>query len=288
VGGHELRRLLHVLSGWKPDDVEHAIARDDIGHSGRAEQETEVATGFFHSRRTWNAIGGLVTARGRNGGSGRRAAALSSRIGAACGRRHAGRIPRAPSTAGTSFGRHAFTRLPKETSITDGAAPRSESAEGRGQESVGPDDARSRRRQPTAAASVSGAERRVELPLPHDVTEVVVDAVDVVRAAADNGHRHEERDTGCRHTLCETVDASRLVGELRRPLQREAWLRQRRGRDLVVGANPAGALGISQGGEPLRTAPAARLRKGDADDSGESGYQDEKSRCSHHFATPKQ
>ena len=166
------------------------------------------------------------------------------------------------------------------------AAASSESAKRCRQVSVGPDDPRRRRRQAATTGTGSWRERRLEVPLPDDVPEIVVDPVDVVRAAADDGHRDEERDTGPRHTLGETVHSARLVGELRRPLQRKARLRQGGRGDLVVGADPAGALRVSQCGEPLRAAAAPGCARATPTTAAKVDIRTKKTRCSHHRSPP--
>ena len=99
---------------------------------------------------------------------------------------------------------------------------------GSGGRRVQPDDARCGRGDPSGAAGCRRRQRRVEMPLPHDVAGVVVDPVDVVRTAGHDRHRHEQRHAARADALRQTVHAARLVVEFRLPLQVEAWLRQRR------------------------------------------------------------
>src|SRR6185295_12701666 len=55
-------------------------------------------------------------------------------------------------------------------------------------------DARGGRRGAAGACGRRRGQRSVEVALPDDVAGVVVDRIDVVRAAGDDRHRHEQRD----------------------------------------------------------------------------------------------
>ena len=118
------------LPDGRPSDVQHAVARDDVGDPRRPEQEAEGTAGaFFHSRRAGNTLDRLSAARR---GNGRRrsagAAALGrSGIGATlppAGGAHTRRISCPSPAARTTLGRHAFTGFAEQASISDHAAAR--------------------------------------------------------------------------------------------------------------------------------------------------------------------
>jgi hypothetical protein len=109
---------------------------------------------------------------------------------------------------------------------------------------------------PARTGGCRRGKRRTEVPLPDDVAEIVVDGVHVVRATGHERHRNEQCHAARRRARSETEHAARLVVELRRPLQSEAWRRHRLHRNLVVVADPRRALRIGQRRRPLRTAAA--------------------------------
>ena len=131
----------------------------------------------------------------------RHRAAASGRRRAACAAdlRGASRATRAP------LDRHALARLAKQTAIAGRAAAETQSGGGGGRRCVQRDDAGRGRRD--AAGTVGGrrGHRRVELPLPDDVAGVVVDRVDVVRAAGHERHRDEQRHAVRGHALRRAV-----------------------------------------------------------------------------------
>ena len=258
VRRQEWRGALHVLPGRQTKHVQHAVARDHVADAGGARQEPEAAAAFFPARRSRNPIGrlrrraprDLVAARWRGGAAPRPPprAPGAALFGAGEGSPPARPAPRA-------FERHALPGLAEQAAIADRAAPAAEPRKARDR-SVEPHDARRASADAAWTARRRCGQRDVEPPLPDDVAEVVVDAVDVVRAAGHERHRHEQRHAARRHALSEAVHAARLVIELRCPLQLEAGLRQRRHRDLVVGAHPRRALRIAQRRQPLRAAAA--------------------------------
>ena len=192
------------------------------------------------------------------GGGGGPAAGAAPRARASR-RRDAGRIAsRSSRTTGPSFSRRAFAGFAKKAPVSGTAATEVQTWRRGCCRRVKPNDARSARRDAAGAARCRRRQRAVEMLLPHDVAGVVVDPVDVVRAAGHERHRHEERDAAGADPLPEPVHATRLVVECRLPLQIEAGLRERLNRDLVIGPNPRRALRVGERGEPLG-APASRL-----------------------------
>ena len=270
VGGQERRRALEVLAGRQTEHVQHAVARDHVADAGGPEQKAErAAASSSAARRAGNPLAGLAAARRRQPAAaravprrGRRPARRPAAAPRRGGRRRRGIAASASRTGRAPFDRHALRRA-RRAGCDTRPTPRA-AAEPPGRVGGRCDRACTMRVAPAVMppghAAVAAGSARVELPLPDDVAEVVVDAVDVVRAAGDERHRHEQRHAARGHALRQAVRAARLVVELRVPLQLEARLRQRRDRDLVVGAHPRRALRIGQRGQPLRAA-AADLRE---------------------------
>ena len=250
--------------------MQHAVARYDITDTGGPKQKGVRAGILFRPWRAGDALDSLAR-RGSRGRGSRTACRASSgtlldarRCTPPAWRGCTGWIAGAARTGRASFRRNTLTRFAKQTAVPGATGPATAEA-GRAGSSrrVQPDDASGCRRDPTGARRRRCGKGGIKMPLPHNVAEIVVDAVDVVRAASHDRHRHEERHAARRHTLGESVHAARLVVELYLPLLLESRLRQRRHRDLVVGADPRRPLRIGQRGEPLR-APPPRLRKRNA------------------------
>ena len=151
--------------------------------------------------------------------------------------------------------------------------------------------ARDRRHRAGAGACVPARGRqRVQMPLPEHLVEVVVDRIDVVRAAADEGERLESlmrNDVRQQHRLRQRLELPRLILELRLPEQLKARLLQALLRDPRVGLDPRRPLRIarrsSSSSDPPR--PCARAARGGRNARGRSTGAIARTASSHHASS---
>ena len=175
------------------------------------------------ARRRLRRAGGAAPGRAPGGAP----AAGAAPAGAPAGARGRGRLLREvqpASAAAAPFERHTLPGSPI-TLRYDCAArppPAGGAVIGRRHERHDP---RRARRHAAGALRRRGRERGIEMALPDDVAGVVVERVDVVRAAGDDRHRHEQRDAVRGDAVRQPVHAARPVIQLRAPLPLEPRLR---------------------------------------------------------------